>query len=139
MKNKLIILFLVLICFSCGSVETYTSPDYDSGEYTMVSFEELLKDPNPLDKKKIELVGVFHYGMEEASLSNKEDPEDRIWVKFDYTKKMVDKNGNSLFEDEKLLQYTGKEVKLKGTFNQENTGHLGIYFAAIEDLDYFGK
>ncbi len=135
----MLILSLILICVSCGSVDTYTSPDYDSGKYTAVSFEQLLKDPNQFDKKKIELVGIFHYGMEEAGLTNKKNPKNRIWIEFDYAKKMIDKNGKSLFKDEKLLRYSGKEVKLKGVFNKENTGHLGIYFAAIEDLHYFGK
>ena len=139
MRKELLILSLVLICLSCGSVETYTSPDYDGGKYTAVSFEQLSENPNQFDKKKIELVGIFYYGMEEAALTNKENPKNRIWIKFDYKKKMIDKDGNSLFEDEKLLRYSGKDVKLKGVFNKENTGHLGIYFAAIEDLDYFGK
>lgn len=77
--------------------------------------------------------------MEEAALSNKENPKNRIWIEFNYNKKMINKNGNSLFENERLSRYSGKEVKLKDVFNKENTVHLGIYFAAIEDLHFFGK
>ncbi|MGY3793779.1 hypothetical protein [uncultured Aquimarina sp.] len=134
--------FLILIVFlnGCASIGTYKTTSYEEDDYTKVSIDKILENPNLYHEKKIELNGYFFYGLEEAAITNDKSSsvKQRIWIDFDYKKNLLDNNNNELFAKNKLLDCSNKKIKIKGVFSKENKGHLGIYIGALTNITYFG-
>lgn len=138
MSNKLAILFLAFFFTNCSVSNSYTSFDCDE-DYFKISFNELINNNIAFDDKKIELIGTFYFGLEQSSITDDDNPNNQIWIRFDFKEKMLDEKGNNLFDDKRLYKYSGKKVKVRGIFNRKNKGHLGIYDGTIENIQYFGN
>lgn len=138
MKMKFLILIILLN--GCASIGTYKTASYEEDAYTKVSIDKILENPNLYHKKKVELNGYFFYGLEEAAITDNKNSnvKQRIWIDFDYKKKLIDNNNDDLFAKNKLLDCSNKKIKIKGVFSKDNNGHLGIYAGALSSIAYFG-
>lgn len=102
---------VVLILQACSRVEE--------------QFESVLKLPENFHGKEIMITGTFHYNFEDVAiyLSSKSGKEEAIWTNFSNTSEQLDS----------IEGLNGKIVRIKGTFNKNDRGHLGQYAGSLEN------
>jgi len=123
---------------SCNRSIVYTVRPGDISPTTSMKVEDFVKNKKIYNGKKVKLMGYFHYGLEEASISGiKDDFPKGIWIEFDYDKQLLDDNDKSLFEGNKLVEYSNKKVIIIGEFVAGKKGHLSQYNGALTNISYF--
>ena len=131
---------LVLIIFlnSCSSNETYRLASYTQDNYNPESISNIMKNPYKYDDKTVELQGYFYHGLEYTSIAEKKysNPSESIWISFNFKIKLLNDKGDNLLEESRLENISGKKIKIKGTFNVDKKGHLGIYAGSLTNITY---
>ncbi|MCL6220936.1 hypothetical protein [Zunongwangia pacifica] len=138
---KYSILFLVVIFNSCSVVDKYESSkiSYSTDDYIKSSVKDIIDNPELYNGKKVELQAYFYYSIETSFLSTdaKLNNGENIWVEFNYFSDLLDKEGKSLYKENKLSNYSEEKVKIRGIYDSGNNGHLGVHKGSIKDIVYF--
>lgn len=124
---------LLLAMAFAGTVQADTAASSDPG--TFVSMINLIATPEKFHGKLIYVRGYFHAEFENMSLclqTRALSPKDCVWVEtYD------DNEGRPLLDPKsarKLAACNHKVVAIRGIFNQQNTGHMGLYAGAIDPI-----
>ncbi len=93
--------------------------------WTDKQFEEALKSPDTFQGQEIVITGFFHYKIEDVAIyrTRFSEPEEALWVNF----------SDELFTNDVLEKLDGKEIRINGTFNKDDKGHLGQYAGSLDD------
>ena len=138
---KYILLFLTISLISCSTIDTYESSkiDFEKNVYIKTSLNDIIENPLFYNGKKVELNGYFYYSIESSFLSANVKPkrDGKVWVEFNYFSELLNKEGENLFKDKRLISYIKKKVKIRGVYDSSNNGNLGIYNGSITDIVYF--
>lgn len=84
-----------------------------------INFVHIVKSPDKFDGKEIEISGIYFEQFENVAIYLNRDSfrDEAIWVD------MVNSR-----ED-----LSGKRIKLKGRFDRNQKGHLGLYLGTIRE------
>jgi hypothetical protein len=122
--KKLILVTLVLVPLVAGSQPPPSGEEADS-----ISMIQLIANPGKYEGRLIQLVGVAHFGQEEAALYlHREDREllnttNAVWV-----------GGKAGFTRKDYESLSGAFVIVEGRFTAKEHGHLGAYPGALESV-----
>lgn len=125
------------LCALCVSVEVAAqAPPRDLGE--SVSIIQLIANPDRYHGKVVSLNAYATVAFENNTLCMVAKPAssmDCVWLQYD-DGPWETKADMSRFDRQraKWLQYHGKPVFVRGTFNKSNTGHLSCCPGAIEKI-----
>lgn len=129
--NKLIVAF-VLLLFSCNSkqrIRAHENLTIECSDFLRVTFEDLSKQPDYYDRKKVRISGYFYYGFEEFAIY--ESPKSKVeaigvWI--DFHKEL------GLYEDEGYKELAEKKLEVVGVFSANEHGHLSQYIGELNVL-----
>ncbi|MCA4898985.1 MAG: hypothetical protein ACK514_11795 [Bacteroidota bacterium] len=108
--DKYFLCFFLLV-YGCSSVDK--------------NFENLLKSPDKFHGQEIEITGIYREKFEDLAVyfNGSSDKDKAIWLNF--SKLFLSLNTFNGFD--------GAMVKVKGTFNKNDKGHLGQYAGSLDD------
>jgi hypothetical protein len=91
-------------------------------EVTDSQFESILTAPDKFQGQKVEITGVMHEQLEDYAiyLSTHSEKDKAIWVNF--SEKYL-----------RLGRIDGLKIKITGTFNKNDKGHLGQYAGSLDE------
>lgn len=143
-------IFLLFVCLilsqSCSETKmrtVYSSDVKDSSQ--VVDLEQLLKNPDIFKNKIIETVGIFQTGFEESAIYidnsslKRKKTNQALWMTFneDYYPLINNKTGLNLLDSyQSIEKIQGCKIKVRGKFNLNSKGHLGLFFGSIENVFY---
>ncbi len=140
MKRQLIFIFILLISvFSFSQkksdrLEDLGGSPIDYGIYENTSFMKLIANSEKYNGKMIQMIGYLHLEFEgNAIYFHKEDYENCIsenafWVSFP----------ESITNKADIMKYSDKYVIIIGTFNMNDTGHMGLFGGSIDNIVRLG-
>ena len=88
------------------------------------NFVQIINTPDKFDGKEIEISGIYHEQFEDVAiyLNNNNNREKAIWVDLENSHQDLD----------------GQRIRLKGTFDMSDKGHLGQYIGTIKKAKIIG-
>ncbi|MDH3639984.1 MAG: hypothetical protein OES09_16195, partial [Gammaproteobacteria bacterium] len=97
-----------------------------------VSLIRLIANPDNYQGRKVRVIGVAILEFEDNNLwVSKEALKYRVLKNAIWIEPNFEKLGAS---SEALSKYNGKYVLIEGTFNKNNSGHMGLSVSAIENV-----
>ena len=129
-KMILSIIFAMVVLTGCKSYNYVSGKNSANHDADDVSIIQLISNPEKYDGKVVRVIGV----------GNLEFEGDAVYLSRDDWKNWVCKNGLWIELGDDATSYNvakcwnGKYVIIEGTFEQESTGHFGMWSGAITDI-----
>jgi len=97
------------------------------------SIEELIKNPSHYHKRRVLITGFISFQFEGHEIYINQN---RLWLHLftgpPYTEEEIIKDLDKINAFRKIFE--GKFVSLVGTFDQNNSGHFGLWPAGLRDI-----
>ena len=141
MKFSVIInLFLILFFFCFLSCREKTEGEFVLIDHALdsntkakyIPFKILLNNYPSLDGQIVETEGIFNYSFEDISICTVKSTDLKcFWVDF----------SQKLNEETYMLlrKVSGQRLRIKGTIDTSDKGHLGSYLATLKDVYYIKR
>ncbi len=126
--TRLLNLLLLLCLLSCTSEPVQLGNE--SADLVSPTIQELQNDGQTYHNMSLELTGSYisAFEMSVLFLDDTSNDDEAIWV--DFSDDLTD-----IAPDDLMDKIQGKKLRVQGTFNALDGGHLGQYFGTII-LDY---
>jgi hypothetical protein len=138
---KYFTLITLLVLSSCSHknfVFTTDNQVKDKIIFEKVDINDLIKNPNQFHGKYIETYGYFTVNRNETALYLRKGALGKgIWLSFD--EEIKNSKGVYLLKDNNIDYYNDIMLKIKGVFNKNKKGNLGIYGGTITNINFFSN
>ena len=138
---KYISLIIIIAFASCSHKNfQYVEKNYDekTSIYEKVDIEDLIKEPSKFHNKKIAVSAYFTVNRNETALYDRKGSSLKgIWLSFKGD--LQDEKGGFLLKDDKIYNYDDGTVVIKGIFDKNNNGNLGLYAGTLNEISFFSN
>ena len=118
----------------------FTTDDQSKNKITFekVDINSLIKNPNKFHGNYIETYGYFTVNVNETALYSKKGSLDKgVWLSFD--EGIKNSKGVYLLKNDNINSYNDIMLKIRGVFDKNKKGNLGVYSGTITNIDFFGS